>query len=71
MAIQCDEKCSQLNPYDADFYNYIGIGYNQLRKYDEAEKYWKKALEINHSHEFVLGNLAALYKGKKKFQKAI
>ena len=46
-----------LNPNHPNFLNNIGTCFYMLHKYSEAEKYFKKGLEIDNQHLHILNNL--------------
>lgn len=48
----------------------IGVCYTNLKKIDEAEKYYVKCLNLNGIHFQTLNNLAKIYLEKKNYVKA-
>jgi tetratricopeptide (TPR) repeat protein len=60
----------QLNPDLVIAYYYRGRIYLEFKKYDEAEKEYRKALEIDESMEPALFDLAGLYYIKENYNKA-
>ncbi len=52
-------------------YNQLGVSYAKEGKTVEAEKYFKKALDINPSHPMAHYNLGTLYLHQKRYNEAI
>ncbi|MEJ2421145.1 MAG: tetratricopeptide repeat protein [Acidobacteriota bacterium] len=50
-----------IEPEDANVHNYLGIALETNRKYFEAEKAYKKALELDPDHRWAANNLGYLY----------
>jgi tetratricopeptide (TPR) repeat protein len=50
------------DPYQATFYNYLGISYRQLGKNEKAEKIFLNGLQIFPNSHSIICNLAALYR---------
>ena len=67
--VQLNELIKQ-NPDLVIAYYYRGRIYLELKKYDEAEKEYLKALEIDESMEPALFDLAGLYHIKEDYNKA-
>ncbi len=58
------------DPENHEILDLLGVLYMQAEKYDEAQKYIKKAIEI-HPEIYYLENLAKLYFQTKNFENAI
>lgn len=59
------EQSLKLKPGYADAYNNIGSAYNQMGKFEEAEKALNKALQINPGYQLAKNNIALSQKRKK------
>ena len=55
-------------PEDADLYNNLATQYLQNKKYRTAEKYYKKALQINERHSEATFNLAVMYEKQRRWK---
>ena len=64
--ICCDEFKQRFSENDIEFLNYKGIIYKEIEQYSNAEKYFKKALEIK-DNEKIRRNLSGVYLLNKKF----
>ena len=49
------------NYTQADIYNYLGFTHRKLKKYDDAETYYLKALKLDSSHVGALEYIGELY----------
>ena len=58
------------DPHQVPFYNYIGLSYKQLKKYDLAIEIFKKGLNIFPKSITILSNLGAVYRNKDEFLEA-
>jgi tetratricopeptide (TPR) repeat protein len=56
---------------DARIYDTLGIAYQYLRRYDDAETYHQKALKLQPKSGSMLNNLASVYFEKGNFPKAL
>lgn len=54
----------------ADIYNYLGYSHRKIESYEEAEKYYLKALKINEDHIGALEYIGELYLETNKTEKA-
>ena len=52
-------------------YNSLGISYDDLKDYVNAEKYYIKSMECNPKYESAAYNLAIMYKAMDNIPKAI
>ena len=55
------------DPYQATFYNYIALSYNNLKKINFAKDYLLKGLEYNPKNQSLLVNLSSIYRAEQKF----
>ena len=70
-AITLFNKCLKYN-YNSDFSNlYIGIAYYKLKKYSNAIKHLKRALEINPELTEAHNTLGAVFAEEKKYDLAL
>ena len=60
-----------LNPNHPDFLNNLGLCFYMLHKFSEAEKYFKKGLEIDNKHLHILNNLGNLKRETYKIEESI
>lgn len=51
----------RLNPDDANVHNYLGIALETNRRYFDAEKAYRRALELDPLHRWAANNLGYLY----------
>ena len=63
---------------DAELTNWIGVGFHNQGKYDSAEFYYKRAIEIDRNHYQAFNNLGYTYfvqknyhNAEEKFEKAL
>ncbi|MDA9372907.1 tetratricopeptide repeat protein [Pelagibacterales bacterium] len=61
MALSKAEAFVYANPEDANGWNYAGFTSRKLKKYDDAERYYKTGLEINPKHAGILEYQGELY----------
>ena len=61
MALSKAEAFIYANPEDANGWNYAGFTSRKLKKYDDAERYYKTGLEINPKHTGILEYQGELY----------
>ena len=59
------------NPNHPNFLNNLGLCFYMLHKYSEAEKYFKKGLEIDNKHLHILNNLGNLKRETYKIEESI
>lgn len=52
-------------------YNSLGVAYINLGRKEEAERLFKKAIRLDPDHEMAYGNLAILYFGQQKYDRAV
>jgi Flp pilus assembly protein TadD len=50
------EKAVELDPTYAAAWNDLGIGYEQVGKFDDARKAYEKALELDKNNQFIRSN---------------
>ena len=50
------ERATQIDPTYAAAWNNLGIGYEQLGRFDEARKAYESALELDPSNTFIVNN---------------
>ena len=60
-------KILELNPNNIFALNAMGVGFGNFGEYSEAEKYFKKSLEINPDNEITQNYLISLEKIRKKY----
>ena len=60
----------EINPDHDDGYFYSGVASCQLNRYDDAERYFKEALERNPNNYVAYFNLAYVYSLRGEIQKA-
>ncbi|MBU1627839.1 tetratricopeptide repeat protein [bacterium] len=65
------KRSINLHKYNPLSLNVLGVNYHSLGELEEAEKYYKKALELDPTLEMARKNLALLYKSSGKMDKAI
>ena len=58
------------DPYQATFYNYIALSYNNLKKINLAKDYLLKGLEFNPKNQSLLVNLSSIYRAEQNFIEA-
>ncbi len=61
MALKHAEMAIKIEPHDPNGYNVLGIAHEFNKKYKEAEKAYKKALELETMHRWAANNLGYLY----------
>ena len=59
-----------IDPKDTRGYTNLGIAFEEMGRYEEAEKEYKKALMINPNDASAHGNLGILYKKQGKVKEA-
>ena len=67
---KCLKLIKKIKP-NHEIYNIYAVILFELNKYDEAIKYWKKAIELNSRYFFGYNNLANVYFKKNEFKKAL
>jgi Flp pilus assembly protein TadD len=50
------ERATQIDPTYAAAWNDLGIGYEQLGRFDEARKAYERALELDPNNQFIRNN---------------
>ena len=55
------------DPYQATFYNYIALSYNNIKKINFAKEYLLKGLEYNPKNQSLLVNLSSIYRAEQNF----
>ena len=65
--IQKTKVLLKKDPYQATFFNYIALSYNNLRKIDVAKEYLFKGLEYNPNNQSLLVNLSSIYRAEQNF----
>ncbi len=60
----------QINSSDANVWNLLGFASRKLGKYDDSEKAYKRALEINPNHKGALEYMGELYLTLAKVKEA-
>lgn len=70
---QIEYSIKSLNKFKANPYviNNVGLAFLNRRNYEEAEKYFNKAIELQSQFYPSLANLAKLYFYQKKYDKAL
>ena len=58
-------------PGDADLYNNLASQYSNLKKYKSADKYFRKALNIEKAHPEATFNSAVLYEKQRRWKKSL
>ena len=58
------------NYTQADIYNYLGFTHRKLKKYDDAETYYLKALKLDSSHVGALEYIGELYLETNRIEEA-
>lgn len=56
--------------YNADAFNLLGFSHRKLKRYEAAEKYYLRALELNPKHKGAMEYLGELYVETKRMDKA-
>ena len=69
-AVETSLKILELDPNDFDSINNIGSYNVQLENFDEAQRYIKKAKQLNNSHPAPLQNNAEIAMKKREFSNA-
>jgi len=69
-AIECYKKYSE-HQDDASINNNIGSAYRSLKDFENAEKYFKKSLELSGGVGAALPNLISLYSNFSKYEKIL
>ena len=57
-------------PHDAKTWFNLGLDYEDQKRYDEAEKAYKTALELDASHSVVWYNLGIIYQDQERYDEA-
>ena len=65
--IQKTKVLLKKDPYQATFYNYIALSYNNLKKINFAKEYLLKGLEYNPKNQSLLVNLSSIYRAEQNF----
>ncbi len=65
------EAAKSINKNDPEIYNIEGLIYFSLKQYDQAEGYYKKAIELNPSYSEARNNLCGVYLAVGKWDAAI
>tara|TARA_B100000900_G_scaffold405738_1_gene415764 strand:- start:738 stop:2291 length:1554 start_codon:yes stop_codon:yes gene_type:complete len=55
------------DPYQATFYNYIALSYNNLRKLKFAKEFLLRGLDYNPKNQSLLVNLSTIYRTEQNF----
>ncbi len=63
-------KAIELKPDFATFHNNLGIIFQALKRYDEAEIEYKKAIKLNPKYIFAYNNLGTILESTYKFEEA-
>ena len=50
------EKATELDPSYGAAWSNLGVGYEQLRKFDDARKAYEKALEVEPNNTYIRNN---------------
>lgn len=61
--------CGQTSKFSAPYIN-LGIAYERINEYKEAEKSFKKALEINENHPVAKNELGLIYRKTGRYKEA-
>ena len=69
-AIQDLQKMVAKDADNADAYNLLGFSHRKIKKYDEAEKYYLRALTLNPKHKGAMEYLGELYVETNRMDKA-
>ena len=59
-----------IKPLTAMIHNKIGIAYQQLQQYGEAERSYKRAIKADAKHSQSVNNLGTVYYAEKNYRKA-
>ena len=70
-SLQLLKKFIETNPNSYEAYNFLGIVYLKLKKYEFAKKSWEKASSINANYIDPLINISNLFIQERKFEIAI
>ena len=70
-AIEAFNKTIELNPNDADSYNYRGVAYFFRKHYAHAIADFDKAIQINPDYDEAYNNRGVAYRGQGKYDHAI
>jgi Flp pilus assembly protein TadD len=65
-ALECYEQITQIKPDNVNSYNNIGMISFQLQRYDDAEKAFRKVIELDPKQSFGYRHLAFLYLSTNK-----
>ena len=60
-AIQYFTRSIQFNPYNSNYLVYLAKSYRKMGSFQETEKYFKQALDIDPSAHSALGGLAKIF----------
>ena len=71
VAIDLLKKTTRLNPTDPVVFNDLGVVHQKIGELDSAQKYFKKAISIDHGYVSAYVNLADLLVTQGKFKKAV
>ncbi len=69
-AIPILEKVVQSDKDNADAYNFLGLAHRKLEEYDQAKRYYDKALSVDSQHKGAREYLGELYIQVGKPEKA-
>ncbi len=67
---KCWNLIKKINP-NYEVFNIYAVILFELKKYNEAIKYWKKAIELNPKYQFGYNNLGNVYFKKNEFKEAL
>ena len=70
-AIADYEKSIKLNLHNSTAFNNLGVAYENLNKFENAEYYYKKAIQVSGNDPNPYINLIQLYEGKTEYLKAL
>jgi protein O-GlcNAc transferase len=67
MCIHYYHRFTELNPYDEEVFNYLGLAYDDADRKEEAINCYVRALEVNPNYFESLSNLGLSYQQEEKF----
>ncbi|MHA1215312.1 MAG: tetratricopeptide repeat protein [Candidatus Hodarchaeales archaeon] len=69
-AMEYLHKALELDKNNPEIFRNMGLAAFNLGNYQEAEKHWKKALQLDPNHHMTWWCLGNLYEGKERFYEA-
>ena len=71
MCIYYYQQFLELNPYDEQVYNYLGLAHDDNDNRQEGIECYKKAIELNPEYFESLSNLGLSYQQDQRFEEAL